>query len=269
MNYTHVAVLIGYIALMIAVGAWFGRAKATSSGEDFVLAGRSLPAPVIGGTMLATFVGSGSIIGAANFAFTYGLVPGFLFFSGTITGTILLILFARRVRGVAGHTVPELFDKRYGKPVRVAATVMILIAFVGITAYQFTGAGYIFSLITPLDEQTGAVVAALLITFLALSGGLKSVAWTDFLSAILIVFALWVALFLVVGVDVGGLSPLAEVNAGAGALGGLSVLQMLGFILPVLVLLLGDQNMYQRLAAAKSDGAALWGGRSCPASGRW
>ena len=73
-------------------------------------------------------------------------------------------------------------------------------------------AGYIFSLITPLDEQTGAVVAALLITFLALSGGLKSVAWTDFLSAILIVFALWVALFLVVGVDVGGLSPLAEVN---------------------------------------------------------
>lgn len=260
MNYTHVAVLIGYIALMIAVGAWFGRAKATSSGEDFVLAGRSLPAPVIGGTMLATFVGSGSIIGAANFAFTYGLVPGFLFFSGTITGTILLILFARRVRGVASHTVPELFDKRYGKPVRVAATVMILIAFVGITAYQFTGAGYIFSLITPLDEQTGAVVAALLITFLALSGGLKSVAWTDFLSAILIVFALWVALFLVVGVDVGGLSPLAEVNAGAGALGGLSVLQMLGFILPVLVLLLGDQNMYQRLAAAKSDGAALWGG---------
>lgn len=103
------------------------------------------------------------------------------------------------------------------------------------------------------------MVAALLITFLALSGGLKSVAWTDFLSAILIVFALWVALFLVVGVDVGGLSPLAEVYAGAGALGGLSVLQMLGFILPVLVLLLGDQNMYQRLAAAKSDGAALWG----------
>ena len=84
-------------------------------------------------------------------------------------------------------------------------------------------------------------------------------AWTDFLSAILIVFALWVALFLVVGVDVGGLAPLTEVNAGAGALGGLSALQMLGFILPVLVLLLGDQNMYQRLAAAKNDGAALGG----------
>lgn len=259
MNYTHIAVLIAYIALMVVIGAWFGRKKATSSGEDFVLAGRSLPAPVIGGTMLATFVGSGSIIGAANFAYTYGLIPGFLFFSGTITGTILLIVLSRRVRGVAGHTVPEMFDKRYGKPVRIAATIMILIAFIGITAYQFTGAGYIISLITPLEESTGAVIAALLITFLALSGGLKSVAWTDFLSAVMIVFALWVSVFFVVGTDVGGLAPLTEVNSDAGVFGGLSALQMLGFILPVLVLLLGDQNMYQRLAAAKSDNAAFWG----------
>lgn len=259
MNYTHIAVLVAYIALMVAVGAWFGRKKATSSGEDFVLAGRSLPAPVIGGTMLATFVGSGSIIGAANFAYTYGLLPGFLFFSGTITGTILLIVLSRRVRGVAGHTVPEMFDKRYGRPVRIAATIMILIAFIGITAYQFTGAGYIVSLITPLDESTGAVIAALLITFLALSGGLKSVAWTDFLSAVMIVFALWVAVFFVVGTDGSGLAPLTEVNADAGVLGGLNPLQMLGFLLPVLMLLLGDQNMYQRLAAAKSDNAAFWG----------
>lgn len=259
MNYTHIAILLGYIAVMIAVGAWFGRKKATSTGEDFVLAGRSLPAPVIGGTMLATFVGSGSIIGAANFAYTYGLIPGFLFFSGTITGTILLIILSRRVRGVAGHTIPEMFDKRYGKPVRVAATIMILIAFIGITAYQFTGAGYIISLITPLGESTGAIIAALLITFLAMSGGLKSVAWTDFLSAIMIVFALWVALFLVVGTDVGGIAPLAEVNADLGVFGGLTALQMLGFILPVLVLMLGDQNMYQRLAASKSDNAAFWG----------
>lgn len=259
MNYTHIAILLGYIAVMIAVGAWFGRKKATSTGEDFVLAGRSLPAPVIGGTMLATFVGSGSIIGAANFAYTYGLIPGFLFFSGTITGTILLIILSRRVRGVAGHTIPEMFDKRYGKPVRVAATIMILIAFIGITAYQFTGAGYIIRLITPLGESTGAIIAALLITFLAMSGGLKSVAWTDFLSAIMIVFALWVALFLVVGTDVGGIAPLAEVNADLGVFGGLTALQMLGFILPVLVLMLGDQNMYQRLAASKSDNAAFWG----------
>ncbi|PWH07208.1 sodium:proline symporter [Brachybacterium endophyticum] len=260
MNITHIAVLICYIIVMIAVGAWFGRPRETASGEDFVLAGRSLPAPVLGGTMLATFVGSGSIIGAANFAYTYGLLPGLLFFSGTITGSLILVFLARRVRELAGHTIPELFDQRYGKAVRIAGTVMILIAFIGITAYQFTGAGYIISLITPLSEQSGAVVAAALITFLALTGGLKSVAWTDFLSALMIVLALWVAVFFVVGVDLGAsASQVTSVGTDAGVLGGLSALQMLGFALPAFVLLLGDQNMYQRLAAAKSPRAALQG----------
>lgn len=260
MNATHITVLVLYILLMVGVGAWFGRKAATSDGDDFVLAGRSLPAPVLGGTMLATFVGSGSIIGAANFAYTYGLLPGFLFFTGTVTGTLLLIFLARRVRVLAHHTIPEMLEMRYGRAVRILATVLILIAFIGITAYQFTGAGYIISLITPLDERTGAIIAAALITFLALSGGLKSVAWTDFISALLIVLALWVTLFFVLGIDMRSASgSLTDVGAGAGALGGLSWLQMLGFALPVLALMLGDQNMYQRLAAAKSEKAALVG----------
>lgn len=263
MNITHVLVLISYLVVMVLVGAWFGRSTQTADGEDFVLAGRSLPAPVLGGTMLATFVGSGSIIGGANFAYTYGLLPGFLFFSGTVLGTVLMVGLSRHVRVFATHTVPEVFERRFNPTVRVIGTVLILFAFVGIAAYQFTGAGYIVSLITPLDEGTGSFLSMLLITFLALTGGMKSVAWTDFLSALGIVFALWVATFFVVGVDVGGLADLAQGSARlsehSGVLGGLTAVQMLGFAIPILVLMLGDQNMYQRLNAAKSDGHAFAG----------
>lgn len=260
MNVTHIAVLVVYVVLMLVVGAWFGRTKKTASGEDFMLAGRSLPAPVLAGTMLATFVGSGSIIGAANFAYTYGVLPGFLFFSGTIIGTLVLITIAKRVRGLANYTIPELFEQRFSRAVRLVSTVLMLVAFIGIAAYQFTGAGYIISLITPLDETTGSILAAALITFLALAGGLKSVAWTDFLSAIMIVFALWVTLFFVIGVDLGGVSELGSIESdGSGVFGGLTAIQMLGFALPVLTLILGDQNMYQRLSAAKDEKAAHTG----------
>ncbi len=257
MNVTHIVVLVVYVALMLAIGAYFGRKKETASGEDFMLAGRSLPASVLAGTMLATFVGSGSIIGGANFAYTYGVLPGFLFFSGTIIGTLVLISIARRVRGLGNYTVPELFERRFNRATRLVATVMMLVAFIGIAAYQFTGAGYIISLITPLDETTASIFAAVLITFLALAGGLKSVAWTDFVSAIMIVFALWVTLFFVIGVDLGGVSELGSVGAaGGGIFGGLSPIQMLGFALPLLALILGDQNMYQRLSSAKDENAA-------------
>jgi len=258
MQTTHVVILVAYIALMIVIGAWFSRSKAVSDGDDFVLAGRSLPAPVLTGTLLATFVGSGSIIGGANFIYGHGPLAGLVFFGGTFLGIICLYFLATKVRRMSHYTIPQLLEARFGKGVRVIATVIVLVAYIGITAYQFTGAGYIFSLITPLTTVQGTIVAALLITFLALGGGLKSVAWTDFVSAFLIAIALLAAVFYVFVYDVGGFG--SYVNQLDPALrsitGGLTPIQMLGFFLPLFLLILGDQNMHQRLAAAKSEQAA-------------
>lgn len=258
MQTTHIMVLIGYILLMVLVGAWFSRPKAIADGEDFMLAGRSLPTPVLAGTLLATFVGSGSIIGGANFVYTYGPVAGIFFFAGTLVGIVCLRFLAPKVRRKSHHTIPELLEARFGRSVRVLATAIILVAFIGITAYQFTGAGYILSLITPLSTAQGAILAAVLITFLALGGGLKSVAWTDFLSAVFIVIALVSTLAFVFVRDLGGIG--SYVNQLDPALmsitGSLGPVQLLGYFLPLFLLILGDQNMHQRLAAAKDERTA-------------
>lgn len=258
MQATHVFILVAYIVLMIAIGAWFTRSKAVSDGDDFALAGRSLPAPVLTGTLLATFVGSGSIIGGANFIYGHGPLAGLIFFGGTFLGIICLYFLATKVRRMSHYTIPQLLEARFGKAVRVISTVIVLVAYIGITAYQFTGAGYIFSLITPLSTVQGTIVAAVLITFLAMGGGLKSVAWTDFISAILVAIALLASVYYVFVYDVGGFG--SYVNQLDPALrsitGGLTPIQMLGFFLPLFLLILGDQNMHQRLAAAKSEKAA-------------
>ncbi|MDR4532940.1 sodium:solute symporter family protein [Glutamicibacter sp. PS] len=258
MQITHIFILVGYIALMIGVGLWFSRSKSVASGEDFLLAGRSLPAPVLAGTLLATFVGSGSIIGAASFIYQYGPWAGMFFFAGTFAGIIVLFFLAKRVHQLSKYTIPQLLEVRFGKPVRIIATVIILVAFIGITAYQFTGAGYIISLITPLTPVQGTIVAAVLITFLALGGGLKSVAWTDFLSIFIVAVSLIALAIYVFAVDLGGIS--SYVNAldpiKLTVTGGLTPLQLLGYFLPLFLLILGDQNMYQRLAAAASANTA-------------
>ncbi|WP_049822017.1 sodium:solute symporter family protein [Arthrobacter sp. H41] len=258
MQTVHVIILVGYILLMVLIGAWFSRSKTVATGEDFMLAGRSLPTPVLAGTLLATFVGSGSIIGGASFVYTYGPVAGIFFFAGTIVGIVCLYFMATKVRRQSHHTIPEMLEDRFGKPVRVLATIIILVAFIGITAYQFTGAGAILSVITPLSTAQGTIVAAVLITFLALGGGLKSVAWTDFVSVIFIVVALVATLAVVFIGDVGGVG--SYVNRLDPALtsltGSLTPIQLLGYFLPLFLLILGDQNMHQRLAAGQDEGTA-------------
>ena len=254
----HVFILIGYVLLMVLIGAWFSRAKTVATGDDFMLAGRSLPAPVLAGTLLATFVGSGSIIGGASFVYTYGPLAGVFFFGGTLAGIICLYFMATKVRRLSHHTIPEMLEFRFGTPVRVTATVIILVAFVGITAYQFTGAGAILSVITPLSTAQGTIVAAVLITFLALGGGLKSVAWTDFVSVIMIVAALVGTLVVLFINDVGGIGGYVDrLDPALMTLtGSLTPVQLLGYFLPLFLLVLGDQNMHQRLGAGKDEGTA-------------
>ncbi|GAB3194515.1 sodium:solute symporter family protein [Nesterenkonia suensis] len=259
MSLTSLTVLVVYLVAMVGIALWFSRRKSVTSGEDFMFAGRSLNSFVLGCTLLATFVGSGSIIGGANFVFTYGPLTGLVFSSGLFAGIICLAFIARRVRIMKFNTVPDLFRRRYGSTTSVIGTVVVLIAFIGISAYQFTGAGYIFSLIVPVTEFQGTLIAVVLIGFLALSGGLKSVAWTDFASSIFLALGLAVALFYIFITDMGGFGSYVdqldpEFLTFTGTLG---PLQMLGFFLPLFLLILGDQNMHQRLASAKSPATAV------------
>lgn len=259
MSPINLTVLLIYIALMVGIASWLSRKKSISSGEDFMFAGRSLNPFVLGCTLLATFVGSGSIIGGANFIFTYGPLAGIVFGSGTFVGIICLVFIAGRVRMLKFDTVPDLLRSRFGTGTSVIGTVIVLIAFIGISAYQFTGAGYIFSLISPVSQFQGTLIAVVLIGFLALSGGLKSVAWTDFASAILVALGLATALFWIFIVDFGGVGSYVDQldPAFRSVTGVLNPVQLLGYFLPLFLLILGDQNMHQRLAAAKSPATAV------------
>lgn len=254
MQTTHLVILAVYIAAMLGVALYFLRSGRLRGGDDFLFAGRSLPRPVMIATMLVTWVGSGTIIGGANFAYTYGPTAGMVFFAGTPLGILVLLLAARRIRRASRHTIPELLEARFGIGVRTVAAAVTTIAYLGLTASQFVGGGYVVSLVTPLNAFQGTLLVAVVVTVLTITGGLFSVAYTDFFSAILIVLGLIVSVPLVLAAVGGpgaywdGLPEQATTFSG-----GLTALQLLGYFLPLFLLLLADQNMYQRLAAAKDE----------------
>ncbi|MHA6803748.1 sodium:solute symporter family protein [Salinifilum ghardaiensis] len=258
MQTTHVIVLVLYLLVMTGIGAWFTRPGKVATGDDFVFANRNLPRPVMIGTLLVTWVGSGTIIGGASFAYDYGPLASLFFLGGTPAGILVLYCLARRIRRESTYTVPELLERRYGIAVRVIAALITVLAYTGITAYQFTGGGHIISVITPLPPEQGSIAVALLVTFLAVGGGLKSVAWSDFLSALVIVTILIAAVPLVLGNELGGIGEYWQnlPRSHATLSGGLTALQLSGYFLPLFLLILADQNMYQRLGAARDESEA-------------
>ncbi|MGY6211433.1 sodium:solute symporter family protein [Cytobacillus firmus] len=255
MNIYLVAVVL-YLVFMALIGVYFAK-KSVKNSDDFMVAGRSLPLFVVMGTLLATFVGSGTVVGGASFIYQYGPFAAIFNLSGGIVGAIILYFIASKIRQIEIYTVPDLLERRFGKAALYISSVIIIFAFVGITAYQFTGGAYVLQLTTGIPLEIGAIIMCALVIFLTVSGGLFSVAYTDALSAILIIigflFGVPFALNAVGGFE--GLSlSLPEMNKTWN--GGLSFPQLLGFFLPLFLLVLGDQNMYQRFSAAKDPDVA-------------
>jgi SSS family solute:Na+ symporter/sodium/proline symporter len=236
---------------------WQSRGPARArSGDDFLVAGRTLPAHVLVFTLLSTWIGSGSLFGGAGLGYRVGLAALWQS-AGAWLGIALIFFIAPRVRRLAQYTVPDILEMRYGPPARVLGTITIVLAYTAIAAYQFRGGGRLLNLVAGVDPDTGAIItAAFCVVYTALAG-MSSVARLDVINGLMMLAGVGVSIVYLLG-NAGG------VGAAAASLrrdqltlfGSMSPGQALALFLPTLCLLLGEANMYQKFFSARDDRAA-------------
>lgn len=250
-----------YLSFVIAIGFYLTKKKVKNS-DDFAVANRSLPAVVLIGTLLATWCGAGGITGSANLIWRNGPLFGILIFIGAPVGMMLLYLVSGRVREATTYTIPELFEIRYGTAARVIATICIVLGYIGILSSQFKAAGSLINLTTGIDVNAAIILSGLIMLVLAVTGGMISVAYTDAISAFLFVGGFLVAIPLLSGqIDGGFFGMFQNLPEGKNSfMGSLTLMQALGYIFPIFFLVLGDQNMIQRMGAAKDAKTAKQSG---------
>lgn len=254
MNYILFGGVLVYLTFMVGIGLWLAK-RGVRTLHDFILAGGKLGTLVAGGTMIATWFGSGTVIGGpASLGYLYGLGPAIMFMLMPPIGIAILYLLSEKIRGMYRYTVPEIMEFKLGVEGRVIAAIIIILAHVGIVSYQFIGLGYILNVTTGISTELGTIIGAIVITALAVSGGLVSIAYTDAITAFLMLLSL------VIGCAVA--YSLAGGFAGAATkvppthltiTGGMSVPALISTCLPLLLLLLGEMNMWQRVAAARES----------------
>lgn len=252
-SYVIVICVVAYLVAVVAFGLYITKKKVKSS-DDFAVANRSLSTVVLIGTLIATWCGGGGITGSAGLIWQNGPYFGVLIFIGAPIGMFLLYLVSGHVRKAATYTIPELFEERFGTAARVIATICIVLGYVGILSSQFKAAGLLINLTTGIDLETAVISAGILMLILAVTGGMFSVAYTDAMSAFLFLGAFIVAVpVLSVQLDGGFFGLFQNLPEGRNTFrGSLTFMQMLGYIFPIFFLVLGDQNMIQRMGAARN-----------------
>ncbi len=247
-------VIIAYLVVLIGVGAY--RSKYVKSQDDFMVAGRRLSATVLVGTLLATWIGSGSIIAGAGLAYTKGF-SALWFDAGVWIAIIILYLIAGRVRKFAQYTVPDILEARYNKYARILGTIVTIIAYTAIVSYQFRAGGMVLNLVTGISVDQGMIITALFVIGYTVLAGMISVAYTDVVNGLVMLVGLFVALPFLLH-HVGGWS---GVTAGLSPehfrpMGNMTPREAFGYSLPTMLLLLGESGMYQRFFSARNPETA-------------
>ena len=242
-----------YFAVLVAMGIYFNTQVKTS--DDFVLAGRSLGPIVLAGTLASTWIGSGTITGSFTvIAAKYGIWPSIITGIPLFLSCLLLMGIAPKVRATGCYTVSQLIEAKYGRFAKMLSTVIVIMAFLGIVSYQYKGIAMVLNVTTGLSNTVGCWIGLAIIVFLALSGGLKTVAITDAASTFIIIAGVLCAIPVMTN-QAGGWSSVVsratEMGMQLTATGGLSWSYLIGISLPTMFLLIGNQNMFQRITASK------------------
>ena len=259
----YATVLAAIVVVLLAVS--LSQIRKVKTKADYLVAGRSLPWYVLVFTLLSSWIGSGSLFGGAENAFHNGFAALWQA-AGGWAGLLVIIFVAPRARKFAQYTIPDLLETRYNATARVLGTIAILFAFTAITSYQFRGGGDILHLTFGIDRSLGMyIIAGFVIVFTALAG-MTSVAYLDVVIGLLATITCIAAIPILLA-GTGGWSGLHDrlpaeyfhvlgrfsiingVDQGTSA----AVLRVLELFLPTMLLLLGNQSMYQKFFSARSE----------------
>lgn len=206
-----------YILIVIGIGVYFAK-RSNKNSENFFIGGRSLGPWVAAMSAEASDMSGWLLMGLPGVAYWCGIADAFWTAIGLAIGTYLnWLIVSKRLRKysfVAGNaiTIPDFFSNRFKenkKVIMLIASLFILIFFSVYAGSCFVTCGKLFNQMFGIDYQVMMIVGALFVIIYTFLGGFLAESASDFMQAILMVFAL-VAVLITGTIAAGGIPQVVE-----------------------------------------------------------
>ena len=256
-------VIIGvYLVSMVSIGLYFVRRIKGS--EDYYVAGRSFGPLILMATVCATIIGGSGLMGRAGKAYSFGTMAittalpyliGMFIFSG-ISGRI-----SRMGTRYDITSMPELFEKRFGKTAKIILACMVAFTMMGTVASQVTATATIIKMLggnVGISYEAGAMIACIVFMLYTATSGLFGVVFTDVFQFYMLLLFVYILIPTSAVHYVGGWSNFTA-NLSPELTKPYINGSIVGDIVTYLVFTLAGAEMWQRAFAAKSDKSAKRG----------
>ena len=255
---TTIVLLVGFYAATFLMSLTIG--KKNESVDSYMVSSSSVGFGMAAASMIATWIWAASFYASASSGFKYGISGPFHYgFWGALM-VLFIYPFGRRFRALApkAHTLGELLHARHGRSSQMIMAVSNLLGSCISLMVNFTAAGALVAVLSPLSFTQGVLIAGL--------GVLSYTLWSGFRASVMTDFA-QLAAMIVAGVII---IPLIFFNAGGTDMLGQGVERLTTeqlnffsqtafleqgapFFVAVLAYAIGNQTIAQRLFAVRED----------------
>jgi SSS family solute:Na+ symporter len=184
-----------YAVTILAIGLWVSRDKdgKQKNAEDYFLASKSLPWWAVGTSLIAANISAEQFIGMSGSGFALGLAIASYEWMAAITLLVVGKYFLPIFIDKGLYTIPEFIEKRFSTNLKTILAIfwIALFVFVNLTTVLFLGGKALDTIIGVGDGSillNSIIGLGLFAAAYSLWGGLASVAWTDVIQVVILIF---------------------------------------------------------------------------------
>ncbi|MEP7354213.1 MAG: sodium:solute symporter [Acidobacteriota bacterium] len=181
-------VLVAWLIFLVSYGLWRGRGS--SSTDQFLLAGKSMPWYAMGLSIMATQASAITFISTTAQAYVDGMRFVQYYFGLPIAMVILSATVVPIFHRAKVYTAYEYLEQRFDVRVRMLVTIIFLISRGLGAGVALSAPAIVLSVVLGLPYQATVLLIGCLVMLYTTMGGIKAVTWADVQQMTFIMLAL-------------------------------------------------------------------------------
>ncbi|MGU3463664.1 sodium:solute symporter family protein [Methylobacterium sp. C33D] len=182
---TVLTVTIVMVVAYLAITTWLTYRYRAKTSADYMVAGRSVPAVVIGVLMMSEFIAPKSTIGVAQAAFESGMAASWAVASVALGFLLFGLGFAKKLYATGEYTISAAIAKRYGRSTQLTVSLIMIYALLLVLVAQYVSGAAVLASAFGLPLGISSLLIAGISTAYCMIGGQKSTAYVSLMHTVL------------------------------------------------------------------------------------
>jgi solute:Na+ symporter, SSS family len=171
------AIIVGMVIAYIVITSLVSIKLRSKNSEQFMVAGRTMPALVVAILLMSEFIGAKSTVGTSQEAFSAGLAASWSVLAASIGFLLFGLFMAKRLYASGEFTISGFIAKRYGNTAKLVVSAIMIYALFLVNVGNYVSGAAAISTVLRINLTTAAIITAIVSTIYFVWGGLKSVAY--------------------------------------------------------------------------------------------